>query len=32
MATTKPQKQKLPLQIETLNHDATRKNIPTAEY
>lgn len=33
MATSKLQKQKLPLQIEILKHDdATRKNIPTAEY
>ena len=33
MATSKPQKQKLPLTVETLKHDdATRKNIPTAEY
>lgn len=23
---------KAPLTVETLNHDATRKNIPTAEY
>lgn len=30
MATRKP---KAPLQVETLKHDdATRKNIPTAEY
>jgi adenine-specific DNA-methyltransferase len=30
MATKKP---KAPLQVETLKHDdATRKNIPTAEY
>jgi adenine-specific DNA-methyltransferase len=29
MATKTP---KAPLTVETLNHDATRKNIPTAEY
>lgn len=30
MATKKATK--APLTVETLNHDATRRNIPTAEY